>query len=157
MTSTQPGLAFIRQNTVLSESCLCIRQGVLCTVSFIIFSHSPKCSPSPLNFAVVSLELSQTETLNPIHTPLLLQGKTEGCQFKSQIQAQISKFIPAAIATAYCCRYLTFGPALFLIYCMGIDLASNKTHVLSSLFTLRATIKSNCHFFSSKQCVGCFP
>lgn len=111
-----------------------------------------------LNFAVVSLEPSQKETLNPMHTPLLFQGSTRGCQFKSQIWAQISKFIPAAIA-AYCWRYLTFGPALFfnILHGLGIDLASSKTHVLSSLFMLRAAIKSNCLFFSSRQCVGCFP
>ena len=157
MTSTQLGLLLLGRSTFLSESCLFIRQEVLCTGSFIIFSHSPKCSLSPLNSAVVSLEPSQTETLNPIHTPLLLRGKTGGCQFKWQIWAEISKLIPAAIAAAYCCRYLTFGPALFLIYCMGIDLASNETHVLSSLFMLKRTIKSNCLFFSSKQCVGCFP
>jgi len=40
---------------------------------------------------------------------------------------------------------------------MVIDLASNETRVLSSLFMQRATIKSNRLFFSSKQCVGCFP
>lgn len=53
--------------------------------------------------------------------------------------------------------YLTFGPSLLLIYCRSIDLSSSKTHVLSSLFTLRTAIKSNCLFFSSKHFVGCFP